>query len=170
MEGQQKLDEFKELSNAEKEINNELNNYKGIDKGFKKFCLVNKDWVFKYKKFLYNNLYNRNNGEDLLDINLILKKSEKRDYSYVNKKFSFTFPTNFALVSENFINLLHKHLEKNNQKKLNNCFYHTIIGGKCLIMKDHHENISTYSYISLYNEDKNDFSHEIDFFLYIKDK
>ena len=164
MDRQQKINEFKELTKGENEINNELNNSKGIEKGFKKFCLLNKDWVFKYKKFLLENKDNRNNGGDLLNIKSIKKNNVERDFTYVNKDFSFYFPSNFALVSENFINLLFKHLKKSEQEILKKGFFHIIIGGQCLIMKDHHKNISTYAYISLYNEDKNEFSHEIDFF------
>ena len=93
-------------------------------------------------------------------------------YGYVDSKGKVKFLNmqDDGAAFEGWAIILRTYWNKNEQYRVKFGFYHIIIGGQCLIMKDHHEDISPYAYISLYNKDKNDFSHEIDFFLYIKDK
>ena len=157
--------EFSEFIREENQIKKELKIQGNINKGFKKYLLLNKDWVDKFKK-----LYNDKNYKSLLDIKSINKKNEDKDYTYIKRHFSFSLPTNFTLGTEMFISLLSRYLKTNDQIRLQKVVFDIIIGGQCLIMKDFKQKSNyTFVYITLYNEEKEDFSHEIDFFIYIKD-
>ena len=156
--------EYSEFIRGEDQTKNELKYPGDIDKGFKKYLLLNKDWVDKFKK-----LYNDKRYESLLDINSICKKNEHKDFTYIKSNFGFSLPTNFTLGTEMFISLLSEYFKKDEKIKLQNGFFYIIIGGKCLIMKDKKKSNDTFAYITLYNEEKEDFSHEIDFFIYITD-
>ena len=163
---EKKEDEYNELFNTEEEIKKELNTKLGIEKGFKKYCLINNNWVDKYKKYLDNPIDDRN----LLKFNSIKLNHEDKNFKVLNKNFSFGLPTNFELVTERFINLLSEYFNKKEQNKLKSIAFDIIIGGKCLIMKDYHEkgnNNFKYAFISIFNEEKNEFSHKIDYFINI---
>ena len=105
-----------------------------------------------------------------MNINAICKKNEEKDYTYIKSNFSFSLPINFTLGTEMFISLLSKYFKQKDQTRLQKCFFDIIIGGQCRIMKDNKQKSNyTFVYITLYNEEKEDFSHEIDFFIYITD-
>ena len=159
------LIEYSELIRGEDQIKKELKNPGDIYKGFKKYRLLNKDWVDKFKK-----LYNDKNYKSLLNINSIPKKNEDKDFTYIKSNFGFSLPTNFTLATQIFIDLLSKYFKQKDQIRLQKGFFDIIIGGQCLIMKDFKQKSNyTFVYITLYNEEKEDFSHEIDFFIYITD-
>ena len=165
---EQRKKEYNELLNGEKEIKNELKKPGGLEKGYKTYYLLDYNWVENYKALLANNNFKKFNN--LLNVNLIIEKGEDKDFSYVHHRFKFTFPYNFTLVTENFIDLLCKNFNKKEQKELKIDCFKIIIGGKCLIMKDPHNEMSSFAYITLYNEKKEKFNNNIDYFLKIDDR
>ena len=160
--------EYNELLNGEKEIKIELDKPGGLEKGYKVYYLLDNNWVEEFKNLISNKQYKE--SKKLLNANLIIKKSEHKNFKYVYKSFSFSFPYNFTLVTENFINLLCKNFNAKDEKIIKGTSFKIIIGGKCLIMKDGKNENSPYAYITLYNEKKKKFNNNIDYFLIINDK
>ena len=103
---------YNELVNGEKQIKEELSNHRGISKGFKKYCLFDKNWVDNFKIFYLEKNFNK--LQNLLNIDSMFAKRKK--YSYVNKKYALNFPYNYILVTEQFINLLSKYFNENEKK------------------------------------------------------
>ena len=160
--------EYKELLKGEEEILKELNKPGGLEKGYKIYYLLDKNWVEEYKNLISNN--NIKERKNLLKVSLIKIKIEKKDFTYVHKSFRFDFPCNFALVTENFIDLLCKNFNEKEQRKLKGIPFKIIIGGKCLIMKDQSNENTPFAYITLYNEKKSKYNNNIDYFLKIDDR
>ena len=156
---------------TEKDIKNELCNYDLSKKKYLPFCLVNKGICLK-DKFLSNENFDRNQARKKeFNYKHLIKKGQNKDYSYINKNFSFGFPSNFMFVTQDFLDVIISFIPENYQSQLSTIF-NTIIGGECLIMKDgkDYEDKNPYRYIILYYEIKDDTGNEIDFFLYINDK
>jgi len=160
--------EYKELLNGEEEIKKDLNKPGGLEKGYKIYYLLDNNWVEIYKKLISKNKIEE--SKNLLKVSLILKKDEDKDFTYIHKSFGLSFPYNFALVTQSFIDLLCKNFHKEEQNKLKKISFKIIIGGKCLIMKDKKDKNSPFSYITLYNEKKEKFNNNIDYFLKIDDR
>ena len=165
---QLRIEEYKELLNGEEEIKKELDKPGGLEKGYKVYYLLDNKWVEDYKYLISNKKYKE--SKNLLKVSLILKKDEDKDFTYVHKSFGFSFPCNFALVTQNFIDLLCKNFTENEQNQLKGASFKIIIGGKCLIMKDQDNENSPFAYITLYNEKKGKFNNNIDYFLEINDR
>ena len=108
--------------------------------------------------------------KNLLNVSLIKGKTDEKDFTYIHKNFKFTFSYNFTLVTQNFMDLLCKNFILDEQKKLQNCSYRIIIGGKCLIIRDQYNENSTYACITLYNEKNKKFNNNIDYFLIMHDR
>ena len=166
MDFQQIKDEYLEFYKEEEEIKNEVYNNEGIEKGFKKYCLLDKNWVKKYKIFLNESIRDENKKYYLFDYKSIIIKKEHKEI--FNGKYSFDLPINFTLVKEEFINIISKHLTKIEKQSIR--YFNIIIGGNCLIMNDYKKESYFYAYITLYNEEIKDFDNNIDFILRINDK
>ena len=160
--------EYKELLKGEEEILKELNKPGGLEKGYKIYYLLDKNWVEEYKNLISNN--NIKERKNLLKVSLIKYKIEEKDFTYVRKNFRFDFPCNFNLVTENFIDLLCKNFNEKEQRKLKGIPFKIIIGGKCLIMKDQINENTLFVYIILYNKKKIKYNNNIDYFLKIDDR
>ena len=165
---QLRIEEYKELLNGEEEIKKELDKPGGLEKGYKVYYLLDNKWVEDYKYLISNKKYKE--SKNLLKVSLILKKDEDKDFTYVHKSFGFSFPCNFALVTQNFIDLLCKNFSEKEQNQLKGESFKIIIGGKCLIMKEQDNENSSFAYITLYNEKKGKFNNNIDYFLEINDR
>ena len=153
---EKRVKEYKELLKGEEEMKKELNKPGGLEKGHKTYYLLDNNWVENYKKLIANKnfhlIYN------ILKVDLIKTKSEKKDFSYVQEDFHFTFSYNFTFVTKNFIDLLCKNFDKAEQDKLKGSSFKIIIGGKCLIMKDKRDENSPFVFITLYNDKKEKFN------------
>ena len=167
---ERRIKEYKELLNGEEEIKKELNKPGGLDKGYKIYYLLDNNWVEKYKNLISNNNINIKEINKLLKVSLIKKKSESKDFTYVYKGFIFNFPCDFTLFKQNFIDLLCKNFNEEEQLKIKSTSFKIIIGGKCFIMKDKYNEKSPYAYIALFNEKKKKFNNNIDYFLRIDDR
>ena len=155
----------------ENDIKNELCKYDLSQKKYLPFGLVNKGICQKYK-FLSNENFDRNEARKKeFNYKHLIKKNVDRDFSYFNKRFSFSFPSNFIFVSQDFLDVISSYIPASHQSQLSTIF-NTTIGGECLIMKDakDHGDNKPYRYIILYYEIKDDMGNEIDFFLSINDK
>ena len=153
----------KELNSSELSVKNEiLKNYK--EKQFKKYGILNKDWIEEYK-----NIFNENEtdsiNKNIFDIKKLTPNFDNREIIVdINNKIIVNFPKNFFLVSENVINLLEEYFSnKEEQDKMLTLIYEVIIGGHCIIIKDKHYN-SNLIFISLYNSQNDTYiSNTIDY-------
>ena len=167
-EKHKRISEYKELLSGEEETKKELNKSGGLEKGYKLYYLLDNNWVEKFKNLISNNKIKE--AKYLLKVSLITKKNEDKDFTYIHKSFGFSFPCNFTLVTKNFLDLLCKNFNKAEEKELKGTSFKIIIGGKCLIMKDGKNEKSPFAYITLYNEKKEKFNNNIDYFLRIDDR
>ena len=155
----------------ENDIKKELFNQDLSDKKYMPFGLINQGLCKKYK-FLLNKNFDKNEaGNKILNYSDLKKKNEDKDFSYINPKFSFNFPSNFIFINKDIMETIRDYVPEKYKSFLKTTF-DTIIGGECLIMKNAKDenDIKPYRYIILYNEIKENIGNEIDFFLYIKDK
>ena len=164
---------YKELYNGIYSIENyilyELGNPDIKSKSYRTYGLINKDLCKKYpylikEYFNYNLTLNYNfDNKDIPHLN------DEKNFSYINKDFSFTFPTNFILINEDFMDIIRDYAKEIEIKKKLVSKYDIIIGGGCLIMKNpgYYESKNQFRYIILYRDIKEEEGNDIDFFLYI---
>ena len=156
----------------ENDIKKELLSTDLKNKKYSPFGFINHGLCQKCK-FLLNEKFDENEaGKAIFDYKDLIKKNVDRDFTKLNKKFSFWFPSDFMFVNKDFFDVLRDYdTEQKYQKSLSTIF-NTIIGGDCLIMKDYHDKYDNnpFRYIILYNEIQEEKGNEIDFFLYIKNK
>ena len=138
------------IFSIENDIKNELCKYDLSKKKYLPFGLVNKGICQKYK-FLSNENFDRNEARKKeFNYKHLIKKNVDRDFSYFNKRFSFSFPSNFIFVSQDFLDVISSYIPASHQSQLSTIF-NTTIGGECLIMKDakDHGDNKPYRYIIL---------------------
>ena len=158
------------LYNIDNEIKAELNDSVGIEKGFKKYGTLDTEWFEKYKTFLSNYYESGKKGNIKYNINSVIPKIEDKDYSYIGQNNTFGFPCNFSFVTQQFMSLLSNNFKKDNDKnRINNELYKIAIGGNCIIMKDHHDEIKDFIYIVIYDLKKGNINNNIDYILNITD-
>ena len=155
----------------ENDIKKELYNTDISKKKYQPFGLVNQGLCKKYK-FLLNENFDRNEAiKKVFDYKDLVKKDEDKNFFYINKNFSFTFPSQFIFINKDFMDVIRGNVPEKYRVNLQTKF-DTIIGGGCLIMKNPNDqkDENPYRYIIIYSEIKENKGNEIDFFLYIKDK
>ena len=155
----------------ENDIKNDLFNPDLSKKKYLPFALVNKGICQKYK-FLSNENFDRNEARKKeFNYKHLIKSNEHKNFNYIKKGLSFSFPSNFMFVNQDFLSVISNYIPIKYQSHLSTIF-NTIIGGDCLIMRDAHDINDTepFRYIILYYEIKYDLGNEIDFFLNIKDQ
>ena len=157
--------QYIELCNGEKEIEDYLKNSNKVENGYKKFCLLSKSWVQDYKKFLINSLKGKIKDKYSFDFNSMFPDREKNDFEYISESLYFTFACNFSLVPVKFIRLILKNFKEEDIKYLLLRIYSIIIGSQTIIRKDNSkENIR---YITIYDENQN---YKTDFILIINNE
>ena len=123
---EKRIKEYEELLKGEEELKKELNKPGGLEKGYKKYYLLDNSWVGNFKKLIANKNFNQINN--LLKVALIEAKSEEKDFSYVQKDFTFIFSYDFTFVTQNFIDLLCKNFNNiKEQRELKGDSYKIII-------------------------------------------
>ena len=155
----------------ENDIKKELYNQDISKKKYLPFGLINQRLCKNYT-FLLNEIYNQNEARTkVFNYNDLLKKDDKRDFSYINPNFEFFFPIDFIFINKDFMDVIRDNVDQKYKGGLQTKF-DTIIGGGCLIMKNPRDikDEIPFRYIILYNEIKENKGNEIDFFLYIKDR
>ena len=165
--------EFNELFKAKEEINSEIHKSKNIDISFSKYSLINTNWYNDYLHFLKkpNQESNDRIKEKLFKYRCLHPKSDKRDYSYIDKA-EYTFPSDFVFVTKNFVNLISEYIstyDYNNLDHFKKYLFETAIGGECIIMKSFVAKYSENLYIVIYEENKGNINNNIDFILMIDD-
>ena len=151
------------------DIKKEISNTDISNKKYLLFGLVNQG-LFKKYKFLSNENFDKNEARKTkFDYKDLIQKIVGKDFRYINKKFDFSFPTNFIFIYEDFMSVIRDYVDKEYKRHLSTVFK-VIIGGNCLIMKDSHDKNDEipYRYIILYLELKENKGNEIDFFLYFR--
>ena len=117
----QRIQEMRELESTEKKIKEDILKQGPTEIKFKKYGLINKDWIEKYKKiynyddFIKNQKINPNqNGEDIFKLKDLIPTFESKSLDDNNGKhrFNVDLPSNFTLVSEIFMNLISKNIKK----------------------------------------------------------
>ena len=155
----------------ESDIKKELYSQDISQRTYHPFGLVNQGICKKYK-FLLNENFDKNKARNqIFNYNDLAEKNDSKDFSYINPKFCFDFPSEFIFINKDFMDVIRDNVSTK-YKKLIRTNFDTIIGGGCLIMKNPGDtrDEKPYRYIILYNEIKENKGNEIDFFLYIKDK
>lgn len=155
-------EQYKELCYCEEDIKNNLEKSKGFEKNYKKYGMLDKNWVDIYKKYLFDSL------NDKVREKFIFKESfypelEEKIFCLITDNKMYNFPVNFTLVSEQFINLLSKNIkDKEYLYKLKISIYCISFAiDKFIIIKDRKRDDNYY--ITLYNENE---KNNVDFILY----
>ena len=158
-----------EYSKIKKEIESEINKSRNIGEFSRKYGVLNFNWYHNFMKFLNKKIYtNPKNKKFDYNFQNLIPKNESID-PFFSYEAPITFPSNFVLVTENFMNLISEAFDYKEQSFVKNYVYNVEIGGNCIIMKDLKQN-SSYRYLIL-KEDKKDFTNvNIDFILMLNDK
>ena len=162
--------EFNELFKAKEIINSEIhkNENKNMANSFSKYGLVNTDWYKDYLYFLKKP--NKMKKEKLFKYTRIHPENDKRDYTFFGIG-TFSFPSYFVFVTENFVNLISKYIQTYDYKYLDDFkkyLFEIAIGGDCIIMKNYDTSNTKVMYIIIYDENKGNKNNNIDFILRIK--
>ena len=128
---------------------------------YKNFGLLDYSWYIKYKTYLNDLLTGKTNKiytfiKEDIDI-----KTEIKIYCFGNENRSFSFVSNFVLVTEKLISII----SINNNIDLKKMIYSILIGGQCMIRLDRY--VPKDNYITFYEDNTNN---NIDFWLMIEDK
>ena len=152
----------------ENDIKKDLNNTNKDKKQYLPFGLINHDIIKKYK-FLSNKNFDSNEARiKKFDYKHLIKINENKDFTNINKRFDFCFPSNFMFINQDFLDVINDYIDKEYSKHLRTIFI-TAVGGDCLLMKNRvNENDSNpFRYIVLYSEINENKGNEINFFLFI---
>ena len=156
------------------DIKKEMTNNNLSKKKYSSFGLLNKDLLKKYP-FLLSKTFDKNTAKNIVfNYKDLIKKNEDKDYSYIDERFMYCFPTNFIFINKDFMDIICEYLNEEIRRHVKNNF-EFIIGGGCLIKKNIiYKNIKEYvtyhRYITLYNGIEEKEGNNTDFFLFIKDK
>ena len=139
------IDEMFELNLCEIKIKEEINKNNSNEINFQKYGLLNKNWIEKYKKYYNFEKFiqkqeletpsdKQNNFE--IEITDLLPKYNENNINNEDediKNIKCSFPTNFTIVSKNFIDLIQQHFyDKQNQDIIKQIFddmiYEILIG------------------------------------------
>ena len=155
----------------ENDIKKEIDNPNLTNKKYMPFGLVNQGLCQKYKFLLKENFDKDEARNTQFDYKCLAKNDENRDFSYINPRFEFNFPSQFIFINKDFMDVIRDNIKEKYKNHLMTNF-DTIIGGGCLIMRDPRDkkDENPFRYIILYNEIKENKGNEIDFFLFIKDR
>ena len=160
--------EFNELFKAKEIINSEIHKNKKFENNILKCSLINTIWYKDYLHFLNKQEKDSNDKikEKLFKYCRLHPKNDKRDYSYIGGS-TFSFPSDFVFVTENFVNLISNYIYKYDNKyfdKFKNYLFEIAIGGECIIIK-YIKETGRFMYIIIYNENKGNMNNNIDFIL-----
>ena len=131
---EKRLIEYNELLNGNEEIIKELNKPGGLEKGFKEYYLLDNNWVEEFKNLIINNNFEQ--IKNILNVYIIKRKREDRDFSFIKQNFIFNLAYDFTLVTKKFIYLLCKNFNVKDQRELKDFYFYIIIDGKCFIIKN----------------------------------
>ena len=165
-----KFREFhKAIYSIEKDIKKELNNNNVSSKKYMPYCLIS-HYILEKFPFLLNEYFDSNSLKGInFDNKYLIRKDEKKDFSHINERFGFVFPSNFIFINEDFMIVIRNYVSEEKYRKRLYTVFDIIIGGDCMILTNpkHSSRSNNYRYITLYNELKENKGNEIDFFLYI---
>ena len=152
----------------ENDIKKEIDNPNLTNKKYMPFGLVNQGLCQKYKFLLKENFDKDEARNTQFDYKFLAKNNENRDFSYINPRFEFIFPSQFIFINKDFMDVIRDNIKEKYKNHLMTNF-DIIIGGGCLIMRDPRDkkDENPFRYIILYNEIKENKGNEIDFFLFI---
>ena len=102
------------------------------------------------------------------DYKHLIKINENKDFTNINKRFDFCFPSNFMFINQDFLDVINDYIDKEYSKHLRTIF-NTVVGGDCLLMKNPNDNNDSKPLV-LYSEINENKGNEIDFFFFIEDK
>ena len=109
------------------------------NKKYSPFGLINHGLCQKCK-FLLNEKFDENEaGKAIFNYKDLIKKNVDRDFTKINKNFSFWFPSDFMFVNKDFFDVLRDYDTEQKYQKSLSAIFNIIIGGDCLLMKDFHD-------------------------------
>jgi len=160
---------YNELCEGENIINNKLQGNIDFNDNYELYGIVNKHWVNKYKKYIIDYLNNKSSRSKFkYKIDELRPKTEEKIFCLTNEDENHTyyFPCEYILVTHEFIKAISPYFDYHGQNKLNKRLYDILIGGQCVIRRDHN-NVKNH-YITLsYNVNGNN---KVDFILYFEDQ
>ena len=119
----------------EKDIKKELENSNIYTKKYLPFGLVNQGLCKKYE-FLLKETFDKDEAMNkIFEYKDLIKKNEDKDFTYINKKFNFSFPSQFIFINKDFMEVIFDYVKEKYKNHLRTVF-DTIIGMDCLIMKN----------------------------------
>ena len=152
----------KELFFGENEIKNNIGK-STLNPIFKKYGLLNKDWLEEYRSALFGKKLNNN----IFQFEKISPNFDKKFTQIDKKLYSLSVPNNFVVVTEYLIKLISENFDDENKDKRQELLFDAIIGGECIIFKNSkNDNIH---FISLYDQNNNfyNYNNNVDFiFIY----
>ena len=158
-----------ELKKGEEEINKKIKNTFKRENDYTKYGLINCGWFEIFKLYLNNPCsLDRKQIEELFDFKNILPKNDKKDYSYINDRYTFSFPSNFVIVTKKFMSLISKYFYYEEQEIIKNHVFEIVFGNSCSIMKNKNGK-GPHRYITLYEDNKQKMSNNIDYILIINE-
>ena len=159
-----------ELNKGEAEINNKINNTFKLENNYIKYGLLNYKWFEIFKLYLNNPCsLDRKQIEELFDFNNLLPKNDEKDYSYINDRYRFSFPSNFVIVTKKFMSLISKYFDYEEQERIKHNVFEMVFGNNCSIFKNKNGK-GPYRYITLYEDNKQKISNNIDYILIINEE
>ena len=95
------------------DIKREMKNTNINSKKYCSFGLLNKDICKKYP-FLLNKTFDSNAAKNkIFNYKDLIKKTEDKDFTYINRKFEFIFSVNFIFIIIKFFNNYNNDLQIN---------------------------------------------------------
>jgi len=164
---------YEAIHTIDNDIKEELKNTNIQSKKYSTYGLLNKDLCRNYS-FLMNNIFDSKEARNkVFNYKDLIKKNEERNYNYIHDKFEFNFPTDFIFISKDFLDVMNDYVNKEIKPYLKTNF-EFIIGGGCLLKKNINKSssdfLSSFTYITLYNELNEKQGNYTDFFLFINNK
>ena len=97
----------------ENDIKKEIDNSDLTKKKYMPFGLVNQGLCKKYK-FLLNPNFDRNEARNTkFDYNDLREKTEDKDFTYINPRFGFSFPSQFIFINKDFMDIIRDYVGEN---------------------------------------------------------
>ena len=164
---------YEALHTIDNDIKQELNNTNIQSKKYYSYGLIDKEICKKYP-FLINKTFDSKTARNkVFNYKDLIKKIEEKNFTYIHQKFEFCFPCDFIFINQDFLEVILGYVNEDIKKRLQTNF-EFIIGGGCLLKKNINTSssqfLSSFRYITLYNELVEERGNYTDFFLFINDK
>ena len=102
----------------ENDIKKEIDNPDLSNKKYMPFGLVNQGLCKNYK-FLLNENFDKDEARNTkFDYKDLGEKFEEKDFSYINSRFIFTFPSQFIFINKDFMDVIRDYVHEKYKRDL----------------------------------------------------